>query len=161
MYLVLQPYFADVIDMYEYNDANAAQNQFIINVLKEAFNAPNLEYENEDGMFYLNLADDENMNVVNIVNNIRAETGNLDIAGAEGRQPRLMFQIVENDEIDNEGNDNNINHIGQEGGRKRRRQQKSNKKKTGGKKRRTNKKHKKGGKKTYKKRKTNKKSKRN
>ena len=156
MYLVLQPYFADVIDMYEYNEASAAQNQFIINVLKEAFNAPNLDYQNEDGMFYLNLADDENINVVNIVNNIRAETGNLDIAGAEGRQPRLMFQIVENDEMDNEENNNNNE---QEGGRKRRRRR-SNKKKTGGKKRRTNKKHKKGGKNTYKKRKTNKKSKR-
>lgn len=159
MYLVLQPYFADVIDMYEYDEASEAQNQFIINVLKEAFNAPNLDYQNEDGMFYLNLADDENMNVVNIVNNIRAETGNLDIAGAEGRQPRLMFQIVENDEMDNEDNNNNNNNIGQEGGRKRRRR--TNKKKTGGKKRRTNKKHKKGGKKTYKKRKTNKKGKRN
>lgn len=156
MYLVLQPYFADVIDMYEYNEASAAQNQFIINVLKEAFNAPNLDYQNEDGMFYLNLADDENMNVVNIVNNIRAETGDLVIAGAEGRQPRLMFQIVENDEMDNENNNNNNNE--QEGGlKRRRRRRKTNKKKTGGKKRRTNKKHKKGGKKTYKKRKTNKK----
>lgn len=124
MFIVLQPYFEDEIDIYEYDDANDAQNQFILNILKEAFNEQNLQYENEGGMFYIEL-ENNNLNLVNIVNNIRAATGDLDIAGAEGRHPRLKFQIVENDqpEIMN-------NEIGQEGGKRRRRNKKNNKRKT-------------------------------
>jgi len=118
----LAPYFIDDNNNeYEFDNGDLPQYRLVLNVLRDAFNAPNLEYDEEFGVVIFTV-ENNNINVGNIVNNIRAEIGNIAIAGAEGRHLRLMFRVVQ---IVQRPNAQNVNN-GKEGGRKRRRR--SNKK---------------------------------